>query len=249
MEYVEQDNPPIFLEINTNDQINNSENVLENIVQLADEPDESTTIAEPMVNKYYYPVKYEEYNPKDLIACTVKINNEAEVFNSLMNLKVQADVINTLPILDTIQEHLDLSISSEPSNSYPSSDDLDFLMDFAFLHKEQRNFIQALNTFRQALLLYPDSEVAPFLVVEMGTILKNFGSYNEAIQVFIEGRLLPGVINNSMLDQEFINNIAYLRVVKNILIQNSLEFMPFNRIPNNIFKEIDAEFYEWRNQS
>ena len=129
-----------------------------------------------------------------------------------------------------------------------STKDLDTLMDYAFALKEQRDFLQALKVFRQALLLYPSSEVGPFLVMEIGNILKNIGSYNEAITIFTEGRLLPGVINNDMLEQEFINNIAYLRIVKNILIKNSLKFMPFNQLPENVYKEINAEFCEWRNQ-
>ena len=138
---------------------------------------------------------------------------------------------------------------NEENLSEPISNDLEDLMDFAFEQKERREFVQALTSFRQALLLYPDSEAAPFLVMEIGAILKNLGSYNESITVFTEGRLLPGVMQNSALEQEFINNIAYLRIVKNILIKNSLEFMPFNRIPEKVCKEIDEEFSEWRSQS
>ncbi len=132
---------------------------------------------------------------------------------------------------------------------YPSSTDLDVLMDIAFLQKEQKKFSQALVTFRRALFLYPNSEVSPFLVIEIGAILKNNGLYNEAIQVFTEGRLLPAVMNNASLEHEFINNVAYLRVVKNILIKNSLEFTPLNQLSSDTLKEIDDEFCEWRSQS
>lgn len=179
----------------------------------------------------------------------VEIDEKVEVCNDLMNLEQQKDSLNTSLMSEAIQEYQETSSSNDLSDSYPSSSDLDVLMDFAFLQKEQRHFLQAVKAFRQALTLYPDSEVGPFLVMEIGTILKTIGSYDEAIKVFSEGRLLPGVINNSMLEQEFINNIAYLRVIKNILVKNSLEFMPFNLIPENAFKEINDEFCEWRNQS
>lgn len=238
MIYQEQDKP--F------NQMSRSVNVLRNI---AEEPEELITMAESTLKQYNYPMIYEEYNPKILLSNIFKINEEVEVGNNLMNLTEQTDVINTPLVLEKFQEHLDVPNSNELSDSFPSSNDLDVLMDFAFLQKEQRNSLQALKAFRHALALYPDSEVSPFLVMEIATILKNLGSYNEAIKALTEGRLLPEVSKNSMLEQEFINNIAYLRVVKNILVKNSLEFMPYNLIPENAFKEIDAEFCEWRNQS
>ncbi len=218
--------------------------------------------------EYSYPVKYDEgiivsfleklanaeqqERVEEIEEVPVEKNEEVEVVNDLMDVRKEENemeyeeeialqeenVTTALSDLTTTTEELDLS-----------SVDLDTLMDVAFSHKEQRNFLQALTTFRQALFLYPDSEAAPFLVVEIGTILKNLGSYNEAIQVFTEGRLLPGVIHNTSLDQEFISNIAYLRVVKNVLIKNSLEFTPLNQIPSSAFKEINDEFSEWRSQS
>jgi len=235
---------------------------LKNIVEMT----ENTKATAEFVDKqYFYPVKYEERN-RNIVTVknnniiqqnnlgipldnAVEIDQKAKVLKSKMDFKNKINILNTPLMIKTIHKHLDSPISNELANSYPSSNDLDSLMDFAFLQKEQRNFPQALTFFRQALRLYADSEVGPFLVMEVGTILKILGSYDEALKVFTDGRLLPGVINNSMLEQEFINNIAYLRIVKNILIQNSLEFMPFNCIPANAFNEIDAAFYEWRNQS
>ncbi|MBP2627672.1 MAG: Tetratricopeptide 2 repeat-containing protein [Firmicutes bacterium] len=243
MLYQEEDKSFKFLETTANDQMSNSENVLENKIE------EQISTVDSTLKQYYYPMICEEYNLKKLLLNTVKVNEEVEVADNHMNLTTQTDIINTSTNSEISQEHLSVPDFNELSDSFPSSNDLDILMDFAFLQKEQRNSLQALKTFRHALNLYPNSEVAPFLVMEIATILKNLGSYNEAIKVFTEGRLLPGVINNSMLEQEFINNIAYLRIIKNTLVKNSLEFMPFNLIPDNAFKEIDTEFCEWRNQS
>jgi tetratricopeptide (TPR) repeat protein len=133
------------------------------------------------------------------------------------------------------------------TSSLPISSDLDSLMDLAFMHKEQRNFTQALTIFRQALTLYPSSEAAPFLVMEIGTILKNNGQYDEAISAFCEARILPGLQQNEMFQLEFIKTIAYLRIVKNMLLQHHLGFIPFSDIPDHVLKEVDAEFREWRN--
>lgn len=123
---------------------------------------------------------------------------------------------------------------------------LDDLMDYAFVQKEQNNFHQALSAFRKALNLYSDSETAPFIVVELGNILKNKGAYDEAIQVFSDGRNLPALQYDDLLEQEFVTTIAYLRIVKNILLAQRLGFVPYNEIPSAVFEEINAEFCEWR---
>jgi len=218
-------------------QINNAENIVE----------DTKVISESAAKNYLYPMKYEEGN-KDSI---VLKNNIIQQTNTdlLINNTVGINIISTPLILGTIHKHVDAPILNEPINSYPSSNDLDSLIDLAFSQKEQGNFRQAQNFFSKALRLYPDSEVSPLLVMEVGTILKDLGSYDKALEVFTEGRLLPGVINNSTLKQDFINNIAYLRIVKNILVKNSLHFMPYHDIPENVFNEIDSEFCEWRNQS
>jgi len=268
MKYEEQNDVSRFFKIKDKDQaVVNVDNVLENAVQIAAT---LPTMAEPVVKKYCYPIKCKDNTLpilfKDMTLqltpptpseepnlTTTVVEQDAD---PLSNDELHESTNNASNVL--LQEMATEFISEDiPEETFeipleillPDSNDLDILMDFAFAQKEQRNFLQALEAFRRALLLYPDSEVAPFLVVEIGTLLKNLGSYNEAIQIFMEGRLLPGVINNNILEQEFINNIAYLRVVKNILVENALEFMPFNLIPEDAFKKIDAEFCEWRSQS
>jgi hypothetical protein len=128
----------------------------------------------------------------------------------------------------------------------PASDSLDDLLDFAFTQKELANPALALDAFRKALRLYRDSDAAPFLIIEIANLLKNRGAYDEAVILLTEGRTMPALQQDYTLDQEFINTIAYLRIVKNILLHNRLGFLPFNKIPAEITKEIDAEFRDWR---
>ena len=229
-------------------------------------------MVEVEVKDYLYPIEYKEgiiagfleklstinrkEESEELVEDVIKNSEEAEVVNDLMDVKNNESNVEQQEISQS-QESQSMDVSDSNlipeatvvEELYPSSTDLDVLMDLAFLQKEQRKFLQALKTFRRALFLYPDNEVSPFLVIEIGTILKNTGCYNEAIQVFTEGRLLPGVINNKSLEQEFINNVAYLRIVKNVLIKSSLEFTPLSQIPSHIATEIDDEFCEWRSQS
>ena len=152
-------------------------------------------------------------------------------------------IIDQVLELDSKNHKPQLSINSCDS----TANDLDSLLDLAFVYKEQRNFSQALSVFHQALILYPRSEAAPFLVMEIGTILKNNGQYDEAISIFCEGKRLLGVQKDNVFELEFVKTIAYLRIVKNILLQHHLKFIPFNNIPEYILKEIDDEFREWQN--
>lgn len=149
---------------------------------------------------------------------------------------------------------LDSSLEQAPVVS-PSSDQppdlanssLDELLDFAFMLKEQHNDNAALKVFRQALELYPDSEAAPYLAIEIGGLLKQKGAYDDAIKVFSDARKLPALTDDSTIAQEFIETIAYLRIVKNVLLSNKVGLIPFNRISDNLNKKIEAEFREWRN--
>jgi tetratricopeptide (TPR) repeat protein len=134
-----------------------------------------------------------------------------------------------------------------PSEEEPLPETLDDLLDLAFTYKEDLNFSQALKCFRKALSLYPESEAAPYLVVEIANIHRNKGAYDEAIQVLAEGRNLPGVLPNSTLAQEFTETIAYLRITRNTLLHRRLGFIPFNKIPSDVCHDIDTEFREWRN--
>ena len=126
------------------------------------------------------------------------------------------------------------------------SEQLDDLIDFAFLSKESQDYDTALNAFKKALTLYPASEAAPFMMVEIGNILKNKGNYDEAIKVFSEGRNLSQTKQDEMMEQEFISTIAYLRITKNMLLQNSLGSIPFSAIPPQVIEQINEEFREWR---
>ena len=126
------------------------------------------------------------------------------------------------------------------------SEQLDDLIDFAFLSKESQDYDTALKAFKKALTLYPASEAAPFMIVEIGNILKNKGNYDEAIKVFSEGRNLSQTKQDEMMEQEFISTIAYLRITKNMLLQNRLGSIPFSAIPPQVIEQINEEFREWR---
>lgn len=157
-----------------------------------------------------------------------------------------AATVETMPI-DLYQEESPLPVVQQPKEEdvlLPET--LDEFLELAFMHKEELNFAVALKYFREALKRFPESEAAPFLVVEVANILKNRGAYDEAIKVFTDGRNLPGLQQDGTLAQEFTETIAYLRIVRNTLLERRLGFIPYHKIPSDVYHDINAEFREWR---
>ncbi|MDF2927984.1 MAG: hypothetical protein K0Q75_222, partial [Anaerospora sp.] len=129
----------------------------------------------------------------------------------------------------------------------PDTQDLDTLLDYAFSQKENKEYEHALSAFRHILQLFPEDSAAPFITIEIGNILKLLGSYDDAIQVFVDGKTSAALHDEYQFEQEFINTIAYLRIIKNTLIHRRLGLIPYHKIPTDVLEEINAEFREWRN--
>lgn len=129
----------------------------------------------------------------------------------------------------------------------PATQDLDTLLDYAFSQKENKEYEHALLAFRHILQLFPEDSAAPFITIEIGNILKLLGSYDDAIQVFVEGKTSAALHDEYQFEQEFIDTIAYLRIIKNTLIHRRLGLIPYHKIPADVLEEINAEFREWRN--
>ncbi|GMB00798.1 hypothetical protein [Pelosinus sp. IPA-1] len=156
---------------------------------------------------------------------------------------------NKVLVLDNDKNITFEEVEKSQSEVGPASDSLDDLLECAFSYKERGDDACALATFKYALTLHRDKEIAPFLVIEMANLLKKEGSYDDAIAVLTESRNLPAIRENHGLDQDFINTIAYLRIIKNTLAEHHLTCLPIGEIPIEIFKRIDDEFREWRSFS
>ncbi|MBP2632121.1 MAG: Tetratricopeptide 2 repeat-containing protein [Firmicutes bacterium] len=126
---------------------------------------------------------------------------------------------------------------------------LDDLLDYALDQRDNNEKDSALYAFKKALKLYQKNDYAPFIVIEIGNIYKNTGLYDDAIVIYNKALKLPSLIHNDELRQEFINNIAYLRIVKNALLRRNISRTPFKDISQKIFSEIETEFQIWRTQN
>lgn len=176
-------------------------------------------------------------NEKDLI--------DVDMESTLEPIQLEEPLVSSE--LTTIYDDNENEEPYEVSTVAPLSTNLDDLIDFAFTQKENQNYQQAYNGFFQALKLYPDTTIAPMLAIEIANILKNRGAYDEAIQILADGRSLKELEKNKILDQQFIDTIAYLRIVKNVLVEKRLGSTAFVTIPQDILFEIDKEFQDWRN--
>jgi tetratricopeptide (TPR) repeat protein len=130
-------------------------------------------------------------------------------------------------------------------NSTPDSISAELLMSAGFAAKELRKYDEALNAFTRALASQPSASTVPYLIIEIGALLKSKGSYDEAIALFSDAQKLPVLICNHLLQQEFVNMVAYLRITKNVLLTKGLSLMAFSQIPAAVVAEIDAEYTEW----
>lgn len=137
------------------------------------------------------------------------------------------------------------SYSDNTLNSTPDPISAELLMSAGFAAKELRKYDEALNAFTRALVSQPSASTVPYLIIEIGALLKSKGSYDEAIALFSDAQKLPVLMCNHPLQQEFTNMIAYLRITKNVLLAKGLSLVAFSRIPAAVIAEIDAEYTEW----
>lgn len=180
-----------------------------------------------------------EADERSLSAATIE--PDAKIINILQNDSVSAEGIKSSSY--QIDEFIGDNTMEEDMSANLTLDDL---MDLGFKYKEQHDFDKALDVFRQALRLYSNSDAAPYLAIEIGTLLKNKGAYDAAIEAFAEGRNLARLQGNDMIEQEVIAIIAYLRIIKNVLLENMAGLVPFNSIPPHLLNTIDKEFADWR---
>lgn len=132
-----------------------------------------------------------------------------------------------------------------PLTDISSCESLDDLLDYAFIQKDALQLTTALQAFQKAMLLCKENKVAPLIIVEISNIFKVRGQYEQAIQLLSEGRNLPYLLENRLLNQQFIEMIAFLRIIKNDLLANQLGLLPYDQIPSDIMLKINKEFRDW----
>ena len=115
-------------------------------------------------------------------------------------------------------------------------------MDKAYDARAKGHVWQAIENYKKALENYGSDEYAPFVAIDLGNIYKENALYSKAIKTYESALNLPAVKRNPATKKDFMNNLDYLRVVRDILLKHRASTTPFNKIPKEILQEIDAEF-------
>ena len=63
----------------------------------------------------------------------------------------------------------------------------------------------------------------------------------KAIKIYEDALNLPSVKQNDEIRREFIKNVEYQRVVRDVLLKHQAATTPFAKLPKEILQEIDAE--------
>ena len=121
---------------------------------------------------------------------------------------------------------------------------LDEILDRAYSERTKGHVWQAVELYRKALERYRNDEYAPFVAIDLGNLYKEHALYSRAIKVYEDALNLPPVRRNAEIKKDFINNLEYLRVVREVLIKRRASSTPFDKLSKEILQEIDSEFHK-----
>ena len=172
------------------------------------------------------------------VTLTHVFDNELPDYRSIND--VEQDKYTTLKKLNSeMQKHL-------LPKSVPKSDSIDDLLDFAFAQREKCIFDDAIMIFEMAYEMYPNSPFSMLLITEIANTYKQSGNYDAAISAMQKG--LEDT-NEEIYKKEFIASIAYIEIIKNILITNRIDLLPYEEIPDKVKEDIAKSFSSWEKSS
>lgn len=123
------------------------------------------------------------------------------------------------------------------------ADSVDVLLDFAYAQKAKGNYEDAQLAFSMACDLYPSAEMSVLYAIETANIQKEIGKYDSAIFA-----LQRGVVNalDENVKNDFLKNIKYLTIIRDILWKNGIASLPYKQIPAKIIEEIEFSFKKYQ---
>ena len=143
---------------------------------------------------------------------------------------------------ETLLEESDAETTLEESDAETTREDtLDDLLDKAYDARGKGHIWQAIEHYRKALERYGNDEYAPFVAIDLGNLYKENALYSKAIKIYEDALNLPSVKQNDEIRREFIKNVEYQRVVRDVLLKHQAATTPFAKLPKEILQEIDAE--------
>ena len=141
-----------------------------------------------------------------------------------------------------------VSATAPPAKSPPPApppaehlpDGLDALLDIAYASAEPAPE-RAVAAYRKALARYPQDSYMPYLVIELSTLYKRLGNYDEALHLFDEALALPIIAKNAVMVQEFRHSRRTLHAVSDMLRARGTPALPFGEVPEDVLAAADRQ--------
>ena len=156
-----------------------------------------------------------------------------EVFRPLSTIKL--DKLDTLPAEEPTP-------ANEDESDDENIDTLDDILDKAYNERAKGHVWQTIELYKKALERYRNDEYAPFVAIDLGNIYKEQALYSKAIKIYEEALTLPAVARNRSVKKEFVNNLEYLRIVRDVLLKYQALSVPYGKLSGKLLQEIDDEF-------
>ena len=127
-----------------------------------------------------------------------------------------------------------------PSPAEHLPDGLDALLDIAYVSAEPAPE-RAVAAYRKALARYPQDSYMPYLIIELSTLYKRLGNYDEALHLFDEALALPIIAKNAVMVQEFRHSRRTLHAVSDMLRARGTPALPFGEVPEDVLAAADRQ--------
>lgn len=173
---------------------------------------------------------------------------EPEILPELPEERFQAPVPLYKTVAEIVREDMENDQLLKLTAAIAKLGSLDDILDYAYEQKQRHNYSNAIFAYKRALDRYQNDAYAPFIVIDLGNIYKETGSYDEAIHTYTSAFNLPTIASNDAMQEEFKTNLIYLRTVQYILMQHNASKTPFNKIPPSYMREIELTFQNRRTQ-
>jgi tetratricopeptide (TPR) repeat protein len=121
-----------------------------------------------------------------------------------------------------------------------------YYLERGFAAREIHDYNTAIDAFQKAVDIDPEDPAVLYILTEMSALLKLQGCYETAINQLERGRKLAVDFKDQAMADEFINGIAYLRILINVLMAERSPCVPFQSLSTEIKNKVDNEFRQWK---
>ena len=207
-------------------------------IKLPEEPEPNEDLP---VDEVFKPLSEAKPQPIEPVAKSAEKKAQRTEFFPLQEVFQPLSTLD-LEKLEEITQEEKTSAHEEETAPEEKIDTLDELLDKAYDERDKGHIWQAIDTYKKALKRYRNDDYAPFVAIDLGNIYKEQALYTKAIKTYERALNLPAVKRNESIKKEFVNNLQYLRVVRDVLLKYHVLSTPFSQISKEILQEVDIEF-------